>query len=204
MRKSIFLLTVFLSAFSVTIAQGNWELKKNEAGIEVYTRKAATGNLRELRVVCELYATRAQLINTLRNIDNYNAWVFSNKKSTILKTIDSNKIIYYTQTRLPWPIKDRDLVLELNINPSPDELNVIVKSIPDYTPKNNGYIRVPYSLAQWKVVQAPHNKLKVDYTFSVDPGGSIPAWIANATMAIGPFNSFLKLRDLLRMENVKQ
>ncbi|HEY4323184.1 MAG TPA: START domain-containing protein [Mucilaginibacter sp.] len=204
MRKSILLISLFLIEFSIATAQGSWELKRNEAGIEVYTRKAATGNLKELRVVCELDATKAQLISKLQDIENYNTWVFSNKKSTILKTIDSNKIIYYTQTRLPWPIKDRDLVLELNIHPSPDVLNVIVKSLPDYTPKNNGYIRVPYSLAQWKVVQGSNNKLKVDYTFSVDPGGSIPAWIVNATMTVGPFNSFLKLRDLLRIENAKE
>jgi hypothetical protein len=203
MRKSVFLFCLLLIKFSTTTAQGSWELKRNEAGIEVYTRKAATGNLKELRVICELQATKAQLISKLQDIGSYSTWVFSNKKSIILKTIDPNKIIYYTQTKLPWPIKDRDLVLELNIYPSPDVLNVIVKSLPDYTPKSDGYIRVPYSLAQWKVVQASNNRLKVDYTFSVDPGGSIPAWIVNATMTIGPFNSFLKLRDLLRIENIR-
>jgi len=203
MRKSIFLVIIFLVEFSAGYSQGKWELKKNEAGIEVYTRKAATGNLKELRVVCELEATKAQLISTLQDIGNYNAWVFSNKKSTILKTIDPDKIIYYTQTRLPWPIKDRDLVVELNIDPTPEALNVVVKSLPNYVPKNNGYIRVPYSLAQWKVTQAPDDKLKVDYTFSVDPGGSIPSWIVNATLTVGPFNSFLKLRDLLKAGNNK-
>lgn len=198
MKKSFFLFVIFFIWFSAGIAQGKWELKKNENGIEVFTRKAATGNLKELRVLCELDATKAQLISTLQDINNYNAWVYCNKKSNILKTINPNRIIYYTQTHLPWPLKDRDLIVELNINPSPDILNIQVKSLPDYIPKNSSFIRVPYSLALWKVTQAPNNKLKVDYTFSVDPGGSIPPWIVNATLATGPYNSFIKLREVLK------
>ena len=182
------------------MAQGKWELKKNENGIEIYTRKAAKGSIKELRVVCELDATKAQLISTIEDIADYKSWVYSNKKSTILKMITPQNIIYYTQSHLPWPIKDRDLIIELNITPAPDVLYIQAKSIPDYLPKENDYIRVPYSLAQWKVTQGPNNKLNVDYTFSVDPGGSIPPWIVNATLTIGPFNSFVKLMEMLKAQ----
>jgi len=95
-------------------------------------------------------------------------------------------------------MKDRDLIVELDINSTPDILNILAKSLPDYLPQNSDYIRVPYSLATRHVTQSPDNKLKVDYTFSVDPGGSIPAWLVNATLAVGPYNSFIKLRQLLR------
>lgn len=200
--KKLFLFSVLLFELSAVMSQGKWELQRNQNGIEVYTRKAATGNLKELRVLCELDATKAQLISTLQDIADYNAWVFSNKKSVVLKTIDPQRVIYYTQSHLPWPIKDRDLIVELSITPNPDGLNVLAKSMPDYLPQKNNYIRVPYSLATWKVTQAPNNKLKVDYTFSVDPGGSIPAWLVNATLSIGPYNSFVKLREILKAKNV--
>jgi hypothetical protein len=198
MKKRIFLFSVLFLALSASMAQGNWELKKDENGIAVYTRKAATGNIKELRVLCELNATKDELISTLQNINNYSAWVYSNKKSVILKTETPRKITYYTQSHLPWPIKDRDLIIELDIAPTPDVLNIQAKSLPNYLPLDNKYIRVPYSLATWKVTQASGNKLKVDYTFSIDPGGSIPSWIVNATLAIGPYNSFVKLRDVLK------
>jgi len=144
------------------------------------------------------------LINTLENIGDYNSWVYSNKKSTILKMITQQNIIYYTQSHLPWPIRDRDLVVELNITATPDVLNVQAKSLPDYLPKDANYIRVPYSLATWKVTQAPDNKLKVDYTFSIDPGGNIPTWLVNATLTIGPYNSFAKLREILKAQKGQQ
>lgn len=191
-----------LCFLSGAFAQGKWELKKNENGIEVYTRNAAKGSIKELRVVCELNATKAQLISTLQDIEGYNNWVYSNKKSTILKVVTPENIIYYTQSHLPWPIKDRDLIVELSILPTDNFLNIQAKSLPDYLPRENSYIRVPYSLAQWKVTQAANNKLKVDYTFSVDPGGSIPSWLVNATLTVGPYNSFVKLREVLKAQNL--
>ena len=200
MKKKLSLFTILIFGLSTAFAQNSWELKKNENGIEVYTRNAATGNLKELRVLCKLDATKDELINTLQDIANYSQWVFSNKKSVILKTLDPRRIIYYTQSHLPWPIKDRDLIVELDINSAPDILTILAKSIPDYLPQNNDYIRVPYSLATWHVTQAPDNKLKVDYTFSVDPGGNIPVWLVNATLVVGPYNSFVKLRELLRVK----
>jgi hypothetical protein len=200
MEKKILLFSLLLFGLSTSMAQGKWELKKDENGIQVYTRRAAKGNIKELRVVCELDATKAQLIYTLEDINDYSNWVYSNKKSTVLKTISPQNIIYYTEAHLPWPIKDRDLIVELNITASSDVLNVLAKGLPNYLPKNDSYIRVPYSLAQWRVTQAPDNKLKVDYTFSVDPGGNIPAWLVNATLTIGPYNSFMKLKEVLKAQ----
>jgi len=199
--KKILLIIMLLSGIAPVLAQGKWELKKSENGISVFTRRAVTGNLKELRVICELAATKVQLINTLLDIGNYNDWVYSNKKSVILKTINPQKVIYYTQSHLPWPIRDRDLIIELTINPTPRVLNIQAKSLPAYLPKYNNFIRVPYSLAVWKVIQDGDDKLKVDYTFSIDPGGNIPAWIVNATMAIGPYNSFAKLKQILKAKN---
>lgn len=196
--KRLIILGLLIIEFAGEPRQNGWELKKKENGIEVYTKKSPLGNLKELRVLCELDATKEELIKTLQDIDRYNDWVYSNKKSVIIKTLTPERIIYYTQSRLPWPIKDRDLIVELTINPTPEVLNIQAKSLPDFLPKNDGYVRVPYSLATWKVTQEANNKLKVDYTFSVDPGGSIPVWLTNATLAVGPYNSFVKLREVLK------
>jgi len=204
MKIYLVFIVLLMFGLSPAMAQGPWELKRDEGGIQVYTRKAAKGNIKELRVTCELDATKTQLINTLENIGDYSSWVYSNKKSYILKVITPQNIIYYTQSHLPWPIKDRDLVIELNITPTADMLNIQAKSLPDYMAKKSDYIRVPYSLATWKVTQARDNKLKVDYTFSIDPGGNIPAWLVNATMAIGPYNSFAKLKEILSAQKTPQ
>jgi hypothetical protein len=201
MIKNLLLTLSFLLLQIYTgFGQGNWELKRNENGIEVYTRKPLNGNLKELRVVCELETSKAQLIKTLLDINNYGKWVYSTKSNTMLKTVNSQEIIYHSISHLPWPLRDRDLIVQLSTLPDKeaDKFEIQAISLPDYLPKDKNFIRVPYSSAFWKVTVVNEHKLKVDYTFSVDPGGSIPAWLVNTTLSIGPYNSFHKLKELLK------
>jgi type II secretory pathway pseudopilin PulG len=204
--KQIILLAFLLVIVGTLIgqAQDKWELKKNEDGIAVYTRQLATGKLKEIRVVCELEATLPQLTSVLQDVNNHKTWVYSTRKSNLVKKINSQTLIYYSESDMPWPVTDRDLVVELFINPEPQNQQYIIqaKGIPDYLPPKPGLVRVPYSLALWKITPVA-GKLKVDYTFSVDPGGSVPAWLVNTTAAIGPFNSFVKLREILKSRNAK-
>jgi hypothetical protein len=180
-------------------AQGKWELKRNENGIEVYSRTPATGNLKEIRVVCEFNTTKTKLIAALKDIDHYNNWVYSTKENSMLKIVTPDQFIYHSVSDLPWPLKDRDLIVELSVLPAEkhEQFQIEVKSLPDYLPKDKKYIRVPYSLALWNVTVKTENMLKIDYTFSVDPGGSIPVWLVNSTLPVGPYNSFHKLKTLL-------
>jgi len=202
-NKSLFTLGILLILSLVALCQGKWELKRDDNGIEVYTRKPLSGSLKELRVTCELNATKKQLINTLEDIGEYGKWVYSTKKNDLLKTVNSQQLIYYTACHLPWPLKDRDLIVELSILPgaSPDQFKIEAKSLPNYLPGNPDFIRVPYSLAQWNVKVINEHTLQVDYTFSVDPGGNIPVWMVNSTLATGPYNSFVKLKQLLKNMN---
>ncbi|WP_190295409.1 START domain-containing protein [Mucilaginibacter rubeus] len=180
-------------------AQGKWELKRNENGIEVYSRTPLTGNLKEIRVICEFNTTKLKLINALKDIDHYNDWVYSTKENNILKVLNPNQFIYHSISNLPWPLKDRDLIVELSVLPDEkhEQFQIQVKSLPDYLPRDKKYVRVPYSLALWNVTVKSESLLKIDYTFSVDPGGSIPAWLVNSTLPVGPYNSFHKLKMLL-------
>jgi len=186
-------------------AQDKWELKKNENGIEVYARQLANSKLKEIRVICELDATLAELVSVLQDVSNHKTWVYSTRNSYLVKKINANTLIYYTESDLPWPVSDRDLIVELQVNPQPENQQYIIraKGISDYLPPKPNLVRVPYSLALWKITPVPGNKIKIDYTFSVDPGGSIPAWLINSTAAIGPYNSFIKLREILKSRRSK-
>jgi hypothetical protein len=199
-KKALFTSIILITGLSSAFCQGKWELKRNENGIQVFTRTPLTGNIKELRFICELTTTKAQLIKTLQDIKHYNDWVYSTRKTTLLKIVNPRQLIYYSVSHLPWPIKDRDLIVQLTLIPDSitNRFEIQAKSLPDYLPKNPDFIRVPYSLALWKVIVVDDHTLKVDYTFSVNPGGSIPAWLVNTTLAIGPYNSFVSLRNELK------
>ncbi|SDS04772.1 START domain-containing protein [Mucilaginibacter mallensis] len=205
--KSLTIFTLFLFMLTAASAQDKWELRRNEDGITIYSRQSPDGKLVELRLLCQLDATPGELIKQLMDIDSYSSWVYSNKKSGIIKKINDHDIIYFTEAHLPWPIQDRDLVVELNIEPTttPNAQQIIqVKSINGILPPKKHFIRVPYSMVTWRITPVPGNKINVDYTFSLDPGGSIPRWLINLTLTTGPYKSFVKLRELLKAERDKR
>ena len=201
--RAILVLCMLMFIWSAAQAQDNWELRRNENGITIYSRRQ--NNLVELHLLTEFNAPADNLLAQLRDIPNYVNWVYGNKRSGIIKKINDNDIIYFTEAHLPWPIADRDLVIEITITPATatTPLTVIAKSIDGILPPKPHFIRVPYSVATWHIIPEVNNKIKIDYTFSLDPGGSIPGWLVNLTIATGPYKSFLKLEDILKAENPK-
>jgi len=198
------ILCTFMCMITAVKAQDTWELRRNENGITIYSRRH--DNLVELHLLTEFNSTTDNLINQLVDIPNYVNWVYGNKRSGIIKKINDHDIIYFTEAHLPWPIADRDLVIELTVTPATatNPLTIIAKSIEGILPPKPHFIRVPYSVATWHVIPVPGNKIKIDYTFSLDPGGSIPSWLVNLTIATGPYKSFLKLGDMLNPSSAKQ
>ncbi|KAA5545000.1 START domain-containing protein [Adhaeribacter rhizoryzae] len=197
--RLLILLTVTWLGIAKVFAQDNWELKKNENGIAVYTRGIANEKLKEIRVVCELPGTTAGLISVLQNVSGHADWVYLTEKATLVKKINQYAFVYYTTTDMPWPVTNRDLVVEFSYQEIPGTKNLAIqaKSAEGYVPSKKGYVRVPYSLATWEVVPVAKDKIKIDYVFRVNPGGTIPSWLVNMAAATGPYNTFVKLRELL-------
>ncbi|KAA3438385.1 START domain-containing protein [Rufibacter hautae] len=200
MKNSIITLGLMWALLSGTSlwAQSKWELQKNEDGIEVYTRQGADNNFKEIRVVCELPGTASQLVDLLKDVAHHSDWVYLNKKTELLKRKSENRLIYYTLADMPWPLTDRDMVVEAAFSPiKNNQAHVEVKSIQNFLPQKKEFIRIPSSLAVWEITPASGGNIKVDYTFKVNPGGSVPAWLVNTTVAIGPLKTFQRLRKTL-------
>ncbi|QMU27760.1 START domain-containing protein [Adhaeribacter radiodurans] len=178
--------------------QEKWELRRNENGIAIYSRKLSDASFKQIKVECELPGTTSQLVQVLRDVPHHPDWVYATSKATLIKKKTENNFIYLTETDMPWPVTDRDLVVETIIYPIvKGNLHIEVKSLPDYVPINKNFIRIPYSEATWDIFPLPDNKLKITYTFSINPGGSIPSWLVNASVVTGPYNTFMKLREIL-------
>ncbi|RNI30457.1 START domain-containing protein [Rufibacter latericius] len=200
--KNKFIVLAFVLGFlsqSPLFAQGKWELQKNEDGIEVYTRKAKENQFKEIKVVCELPGTAIQLMQLLKDVEHHSDWVYLNRKTRLVKRKSENRLVYYTEADMPWPLTDRDMVVEAVFLPASKEklARVEVKSVQGYVPEKKDFVRIPASLAIWEINPLPQGNIKIEYTFKLNPGGSVPAWMVNATVAIGPLKTFQNLRKTL-------
>ncbi len=189
--------TILFVALSISaIAQPDWHLKRDEDGIKVFTADSDNSDFKCIKVECTVKATQSQLVALLIDISRQPAWVYGSRSAEIVKTVKSNEFIFHSEVEVPWPCADRDYVAHITINqPSPQLLVIESHSEPDMVPAKNGIVRVKKSSARWDVTPVSKDLLKIVYTVSFDPAGSVPAWLTNLFVTKGPFLTFKKLKE---------
>ena len=176
-------------------SQTQWQLRKNEDGIKVFSGNAENSEFKMIKVECTLDATPATLIALLKDIDKKHEWVYSSKESEVLKINNPTDFIFYAQVAVPWPFLDRDYIAHMTINQvSNNFVTIDVKSEPNKLPTKQGIIRVVNHGAHWDINDLGNGKSKVVYTVSFDPGGAIPAWLSNLFVIKAPFETFQTIR----------
>lgn len=188
----------FISFASTSFSQ--WNLSKDKEGIKVFESAMGNSNFKRIKVECILDGSIDKLVAVLTDVAHHKDWIYNNKDAYLLKKINPDEFYYYTETYLPWPMSNRDAVAHIKI--VRDSLNrfldVIEVGEPKYMPEKNGIVRVPKFSINWHVTVPATNRLGVTYILEVEPGGSVPAWLANMFVDKGPYESFKKLEEILK------
>jgi START domain len=191
--------------FSVVFLNGisqNWKLDKNKDGIKVYLAENPKSKFKSIKVETTLSGTYDKLIAILTDIDHLKGWVYNTKMSYLIKKISPYDLYYYTETSIPWPMENRDAVVHLKI--MRDSLQRFMKVTSEnenrFVPEKEGKVRVVHSLINWYVTMPTAKTISIVYTFDVDPGGNLPAWLVNSFADKGPYESFKKLGELLKRQ----
>lgn len=181
-------------------AQYNWKLEKQKNGISVYLSDVAGSKFKAIKVECTLPGTYAKLISTLTKVDLFNTWIYSNKLSKVIKQNTPLDIIYYSETHLPFPLSNRDAIIHMRIKTDslPKALTISGWGEPESFPEIPGKERVQHYKASWRVTMPTSQALQISYILEIDPGGSIPAWIANSFADKGPYGTFVNLAEQLK------
>ncbi len=191
---SIFILFLSLSAFAQ-----EWTLKKNEDGIKVYTRLPEGSSLDEVRATVCVKTTLSAFTALLKDVDGYKAWAYNCVESKVIKMVCDTAQCYYTQTDLPWPVSNRDLIFRSSLKQ--DSTTLVIKTnsvcVPDMLAENEGIVRIRGGRSAWTLTPIAGGYVDVDYFASIDPGGTIPAWLINSTIDTGPYNTLKNVRKLL-------
>jgi hypothetical protein len=185
------------------LAQNNWILKRDKEGIKISTRQSDRSRFNDVKVEMDLPGNIRQLADILIEVDRYNQWSYSTKKSVLVKKITPNKLVYYSEISAPWPINNRDLyaIIEINIDSVRRILNVISVGNKNYGPPRNDLVRIPYSKGVWYITTVSNKIIHLNYILEVDPGGSVPAWILNLFSTKGPLETFKNLKNKMAVLN---
>lgn len=196
MKPQIFILLFFTVFFAY--AQENWELKENKDHIQVFTKDVEDSKIKQYRAITLVNQSIEKVVNTILDAENIKDWNYKTTESYLIKK-DTDSIHYiYMYNDLPWPVLNRDFISKLTVNKI-SETAIKINIEPgenSLVPEKDGVIRMTEFKGYW-LIEDLNGKTKITQEVYGDPKGNLPSFFINSTLIAAPFNTFLKLREIL-------
>ena len=83
---------------------------------------------------------------------------------------------YYLVYEMPWPVRDRDLCVDVTITTYPEtgEYKINVVALNGVIPERNDMVRIKDYQQTWTITPAGKEMTHVELEGFVDPAGSVP------------------------------
>jgi hypothetical protein len=188
---------IWLLFFSGTMAESKkWDFWKEREGIKVYTRINSGSKIKELKMETVFSGSMSSFVAVLQDLSSYERWVYASKDARLIDSISDTEQIYYGVTDFPWPMNDRDYVIHNKIwqNPKTLAFNSLSIAQDGLVPEKDNVVRVSTLRARWTLTPGHKNEINVVYTVKSDPEGSIPVWMTNMMLDLGPFKTLKNLQ----------
>ena len=183
------------------LSVSKWELSKDKDGIKVYTRQHEGSEIKEFKAVTIVTAKMNSLESLIDKVSEYPDWQANITSAKVLKQVNKNEQTIYCTSDVPWPVKDRDIVLQSKKAVSEKGIVVYkITSLPDYIKEKEDFLRIRDANGKWQFVPKEGGKIEVTYQFYGDPAGSLPNWLINMFIVDGPYDTLINLKKELRVK----
>ena len=203
MRPVIAIFTLLLTA-----SAGDWTLAKEKSGIAVYTREVAGSDFVAFRGETVVEGSVATLIAIMYDIPNAPAWLYNCSFSMTVEERGFKDNIIFQTYDLPFPAGDRQVMLEAKLVWSAESARLETRESNRYCDgrqterckrvRGSGHIMMERSRGSYTFRQLDENRTKVVWQQHLEPGGIIPAWLANALVIDIPFNTLRQLQSMVK------
>lgn len=178
-------------------SDAGWEHETTDEGVAVYLKEEAGRNLPVFKGIGTVEGNLFELLAVLDDANRHTEWMANCIKSKILKPINEFDRIMYNRTEAPWPVSDRDVVLEAicSANMERKEFLSQFRNVGFAgMPKQEGAVRMPRLRGFWRFVAIDERRTKATYQIDADPGGMLPDWVVERASVKLPIQSIVGLR----------
>lgn len=180
-----------------------WKLINDRNGIQVYMRHREDSRLKTFRGETRIrLPDEYSLSMALNDYPSFPRWLhFVDGASELHRESPLKRWLRFT-TQLPWPLKDREAILEVDVlqrvTREEEAVYVVLSGAPDLLPENPRYVRFPEMQGEFTMVRLGNDEVMVRYELVLDPGGYIPAWLANILLRDAPYFTLERMRRILQ------
>lgn len=202
--KYVLAASLFLCGFNLTSEASlemEWAIQRSENGIDVFTRPEPESQFEAVRAVMTLEDVRLSSLVAL--ISDTQACSRLESRCVEAKTLDKinqTESVVYRYNNMPFPVRDRDMVLRLKWYQQPDSLNVnlVISNVTGFLPEKKRRVRMPKVNLGWKFEPLPDGSVKVSSEGHIEPGANLPAWLLNQFLVSAPFKTMEAVASIVR------
>lgn len=182
---------IFSSALPSLYAEDTWQLRKNDRGIQVHTRKVAGSPILEYKAVMRVAEPIEKVLAFFEKEQKMPLWFHQCTVSRLVREDSPDGKILYFVLDLPWPVSDRDAVYmrQRSVDPA-GVVTYHLSALPHEIPRKDGIVRIPYLKSFWRFTPLEGGGTEVFFQQHGNVGGNIPAALVNRLAVDIPYSSF--------------
>ena len=195
MKTTQVLILFLIATFGCTLnaSTDEWKLIPNDNGIKLFAKQHNKGSLVSLKAEMILPFSIEQVACVLADTSKKKQWAPSLIKNSIIKETSNYQRIEYLLVDFPWPLKDRDFLLLVNVNVSDDARNITITTrsiIDDKLAPETRFVR-GFIHECSMILTDEDGQTKLSFITCTDPKGNLPKWAVNLfTRTLAPATMF--------------
>ncbi len=192
---------------------GEWNLVKKRNGITVYTREVEGSDFLAFRGEAVVEGSVDALVAILYDTPNAPAWIHDCSFGMTLEEMSFEENYIFQIYDLPFPVSNRQVILHSQLTYNQEGARLDTKEANSFCEnsdnsrcqkvKDEDLIEITRSRGYYLFTRTGEKGTKVIWQQHIEPGGSIPDWLANALVVDIPYNSLLKLKELVKDEKYR-
>ncbi len=206
----LIIIAVLLTIFGITSSGGasdkleNWEETYNYDGIVAYERSFPGEEIKEFKGVAEINAGIEVISAVLKDIPSMPLWAAKCKYTKIYKELENDGFIYYFETKSPWPISSRGIVMQSKtvFNPDTGITEILFKAIKDDEnyPVSDDLVQMVDLKGKYIIEFISRNVTRMTYISKADPAGSLSISLAQNESKLYPVTNLEGLRKMVKLK----
>lgn len=182
-------------------AGDKWKLRKDQNGIQVYTREQEDSRVYMYKVQAKIDYQRKKVFEQVIDFQENLKYMELVDSMAFLDHRENKRYINYLRFNLPWPVKNREMVMDMKVWMREGTIRIVSDDSPDALEGNGDMVPVEDFHEEWTIETGVYaGETLITITGWVNPGGAIPAWVVNVFSVRIPFRFISGILKEIRKE----
>ena len=196
--KKVILMTCAVAMFATAQAKplDNAKLSLNKNNIKVWTYQNSQNPVFLYKAETIYDTPLEKAVGLILDVDHAVQWVpYMGSVKVLSRDDKKGEFLLYMVLDFPFPLKDRDLVVQGKmVKDAQGVISIKNKAIDKGYAKNPDYVRLTHYEGDWSFQKLANNKVKVSTYGYANPEGSIPLTFVNMFVQQQPYQMLQKMK----------